>query len=114
MKLSAKIQRLRAKHDLTQVELARRAGVTQAYIARIESAKVKNPKALGLAGLAQALGVPVEVLLDNSTSIESWQNETAALKVDNAGRELLKLFKMMHPKQKQLLVEFARMLHHQD
>ena len=114
MKLGEKIRRLRAMHDLTQTELARKASVTQAYVARIESEKVANPKAVGVAALARVLGVPLEVLLDQNLSIESWQSETSTIKMDNAGRELIKNYRSLGLKQKQLLVEFARLLHHQE
>lgn len=113
MKLGAKMKMLREMHDLTQMQLAEQAGVTQAYIARIESSKVVNPKASGIAGLARTLGVPVEVLLDDHLSVEAWQNETNAMKIDTEGREMLKLFKSLRPKEKKLVVEFTRLLHHQ-
>jgi transcriptional regulator with XRE-family HTH domain len=113
MKLARKLQALRESHELTQEKLARLAGVTQAYIARIEADKVDNPKASGLVAIGKALGVPMEVLLDEELSIEEWQNEISSLRIDTADRELLRAYRSLRSKEKQLLLGFARMLRHQ-
>ena len=113
MKLGRKLQALRESHELTQEKLARVAGVTQAYIARIEADKVANPKASGIVAIAKALGIPMEVLLDEKLSIKGWQNEVDSLRMGNADRELLQLYRPLRLKEKQLLLGFARMLSHQ-
>lgn len=110
MKLGQKIQRLRDVHNLTQAKLADKASVTQAYIARIESGKVRSPRAAGLAGLAKVLGVPVEVLLDEHLSIEAWQDESRNIHMDDHGRELLRLYRLLRPEEKQILIDYARFL----
>lgn len=112
MKLGEKMKMLREMHDLTQVELAKQAGVTQAYVARIESNKVKNPKVSGLAGLSRALGVPVEVLLDEKLSLKAWQHETDVMKIDNAAREMLRLYRALSTREQSLATEFIRLLWH--
>src|SRR5690349_10748030 len=104
MKLGAKILKLREMHELTQAKLADRANVTQAYVARIESDRVENPKALGLAGLAKALGVPLEVLLDDNLSIEAWLNEVSSIRIDNEDRQLLRIYRGLKTKEKKLLL----------
>jgi XRE family transcriptional regulator of biofilm formation len=53
----------REEKGLTQVELAKRAKVTQTYIAKLESGDKKNPSLEILQRLAKALGVPVTELL---------------------------------------------------
>ena len=57
---------LKAKREekgLTQIGLAKRAKVSQAYVARIEAGSKKNPSLAVLQRLAKALGVPVTELL---------------------------------------------------
>ncbi len=49
---------------MTQVALAKRAKVTQSYVAELEKGRKKNPSFAVLRRLAQALGVPVTELLE--------------------------------------------------
>jgi transcriptional regulator with XRE-family HTH domain len=67
------IKELRERRGLTQEELAKRAGVSQGYIAKLEpsnrAGKAKtvrraNPSVAILKRLARALGVPVTELLE--------------------------------------------------
>jgi transcriptional regulator with XRE-family HTH domain len=62
--LSTVIKKLREAGGLTQLELAKKAGVTEAYISMIESGARKNPSLPTLKRLARALGVPVTELLE--------------------------------------------------
>jgi transcriptional regulator with XRE-family HTH domain len=62
-KLSGMIKRLREAKGLSQKALATKSGVTDAYIAMIETGKRKNPSVPVLRRLAKALGVPVADLL---------------------------------------------------
>ena len=55
---------LRRAKKLTQVELSKRAGVTQGYLASLEGGLKKNPSLTILKRLAKALGVPVAELLE--------------------------------------------------
>jgi transcriptional regulator with XRE-family HTH domain len=48
---------------LRQIELAHRAGLSEAYVNRLENGIVRNPKINDLAGLARALSVPLGALL---------------------------------------------------
>ena len=63
-RLATVIKRLRAQRDMTQEELAKKAGVTQGYIAQLERGLRKNPSLPSLRKLARALGVPVTELLE--------------------------------------------------
>ena len=60
----AVLKKLREEKDLTQVQLAGKADVTQEYIAMIESGTRKNPTIGVLKRLAKALGVSVTDLLE--------------------------------------------------
>jgi transcriptional regulator with XRE-family HTH domain len=58
------IRQLREQRHLTQVELARKAKLTQGYVTMIETGVRKNPSLAILKRLARALGVPVTALLE--------------------------------------------------
>jgi len=49
---------------MTMAELAKKAQVTDAYIAQLETGEKKNPSLDVLKRLARALGVPVTALLE--------------------------------------------------
>ena len=63
-RLKTMIKRLRTERGLTQVELAKKAKVTQTYVAKIEGGDRGNPSLPVLQRLARALGVPVTALLE--------------------------------------------------
>ena len=58
------IRQLRDRERLTQEQLAKKADVTQGYIAQLESGLKKNPSLPTLKKIAKALGVPVTQLLE--------------------------------------------------
>ncbi len=58
------LKRLRETREWSQPELAKRAKVSQAYLAEIERGTKKNPSLPVLKRLARALGVPVTELLE--------------------------------------------------
>ncbi len=64
MRLDRVLKRLRAERDLSMQALAKRAGVTDAYIAQLETGVRKNPSLAVLKRLARALGVSVTDLLE--------------------------------------------------
>lgn len=60
------IKRLREVYQLTQQELAIKAGVRQQYVSDLETGRIKNPALLMAIKLADALDVaPTELLSDN-------------------------------------------------
>ena len=63
-RLNTIVQDLRTKQDMSQRELAKKAGVSVAYIAHLESGFRTNPSLAVLKRLAKALGVPVTTLLE--------------------------------------------------
>jgi transcriptional regulator with XRE-family HTH domain len=62
--LSQVLRRVREEQGLTQRDLARKAGITQGYVAQLEMGIRKNPSIETLRRLAKALGVPVTRLLE--------------------------------------------------
>ena len=61
--LAMKLKALRDRRGLTQADLAKKAGVSPGYIARLETHR-HDPKLSTLVKLAKALGVPVTALLE--------------------------------------------------
>jgi transcriptional regulator with XRE-family HTH domain len=57
------LKRLREAKGLSQLELAKRAGVAQGYVSELEAGQKKNPGIETLRKIAKALGVPVTELL---------------------------------------------------
>ena len=62
-RLGTMLKQRREQKRLTQTALAGKAGVSQAYIAKLESGEKKNPTLDLVKKLAKALGVPVTELL---------------------------------------------------
>jgi transcriptional regulator with XRE-family HTH domain len=61
--LATRITTLRENVGLTQRELARRAGLTNAYIVMLENGKRTNPSLDVLTRLAAALEIPLSTLV---------------------------------------------------
>jgi transcriptional regulator with XRE-family HTH domain len=73
--LGLNIAKLRRKAGLTQVELAERAGTTQAVISRIESGR-GNPRFELLERIATATGRPLRLTLGADTVISRQERRT--------------------------------------
>ncbi len=58
------LKRLREAKALTQDTVAQKAGITQEYVAKLESGAKKNPSLEVLKRLAKAMGVSVTELLE--------------------------------------------------
>jgi transcriptional regulator with XRE-family HTH domain len=63
-RMSRLLKRIRVGKGLTQRDLAKRAGVTQGYVAQLEMGIRRNPSIDTLKRLAKALGVSVTALLE--------------------------------------------------
>ena len=63
-KLKTVLRELRTGRGMSMAALANKAGVTDAYIAQLETGKRQNPSLDILKRLARALGVPVAELLE--------------------------------------------------
>lgn len=75
--LGQQVVALRTRLGLQQQELARRAGMSQAYVNRLEHGLIANPKINDLATIAEALDVPVDDLI----SVRSPSTEQDALAI---------------------------------
>ena len=65
VKTGEKLKRYRRGAGLTQVELAKRAGLAQSTVTQIEKGKITEPRPGTLRDLAEALGVSPMDLLDD-------------------------------------------------
>ncbi len=65
------LQRLRANQDLTQEQLAVKAGLSRIYVARLEQGQ-HDPSLSTLVRLAKVLRVSVTELLGESMSLSVW------------------------------------------
>jgi transcriptional regulator with XRE-family HTH domain len=63
-RLATVIRELREREGMTQIELSKKAKVSQGYVAALETGLKKNPSLPTLRKLARALGVPVGELLE--------------------------------------------------
>ena len=62
-KLGAVLKQIREAKGLSQLDLAKRAKVSQGYLSDLEAGEKKNPGIETLRKIAKALGVPVAELL---------------------------------------------------
>jgi transcriptional regulator with XRE-family HTH domain len=62
-KLGAVLKQIRETKGLSQLDLAKRAKVSQGYLSDLEAGQKKNPGIETLRKIAKALGVPVTELL---------------------------------------------------
>lgn len=62
-RLGQSIKRLRENRGMTQLELAKKARVSQPYLSQLEAAGKANPSVDLVARIAKALGVALEDLL---------------------------------------------------
>jgi transcriptional regulator with XRE-family HTH domain len=62
-KLGAVLKQIREAKGLSQLDLAKRAKISQGYLSDLEAGEKKNPGIETLRKIAKALGVPVAELL---------------------------------------------------
>ena len=69
MSLGRNLKDLRQQQSLNQKDLSDRSGVSQATISRIETGRVRQPGSSALKGLADALGVSADSLMDDTAHL---------------------------------------------
>lgn len=68
--IGANVRRYRLQADMTQARVAEIMGVDRAYISALERGE-RNPTAISLWHTAEALGVHVATLFDDSVELET-------------------------------------------
>lgn len=63
------IRTIRKMKNLSQMELAVKASITQAYLSGLETGKKTNPSLEILQRIAEALGVPVTSLISKNGTL---------------------------------------------
>lgn len=101
MTLGQRLKTLREQRQLSQVELARKAHLTQPALSRIEVGGVKQPRLAVLQRLAEALGVPVGYLLGETGG--------AGAKEPMLG-ELIQTYESLAARERGQMVDYARFL----
>lgn len=71
--IGANVRKYRLQADMTQARVAEVMGVDRAYISALERGE-RNPTAISLWQTAEALGVHVTALLDDSVALENDEN----------------------------------------
>lgn len=62
--LATRLRHLRAERGLTQLRLAKKAGLSTGYVARLEAGRYHDPSLSTVAKLAKALKVTVAELVE--------------------------------------------------
>ena len=101
MSLGQRLKTLREQRQLSQVELARKAHLTQPALSRIEVGGVKQPRLAVLERLAKALGVPVGYLLGETGG--------TGTKEPMLG-ELIQSYERLPGQERRQLVDYAKFL----
>ena len=101
-----KVKVKREEKGLTQVELAKAAGLTQATISRIESGEVTQLMSENLKGLAQALGLTVDFLIGRRDRME--MNE--AIAADETAKVIFRGYENLSEDRRKQLKDFVEYL----
>lgn len=81
MRIGENIRHLRKRLGLTQVQLAKRSGLSQSGISDIEKS-VNNPSTETIRLIATALGVPISDLIDTNENKEAAPETGDSLKAE--------------------------------
>ncbi len=104
--LADKIRVKRLEKGMNQAELAKAAGLAQATISRLESGEVTQLKSNKLLGLAKALGVSVDFLVDKRQRMEF--DETLAN--DEKAKVLFRGFEDLSEERRKQLLDYVKFL----
>ena len=105
MPLGQRLKTLREQRQLSQVELARKAHLTQPALSRIEVGGVKQPRLAVLERLGKALEVPVGYLLGE---VDEARAKTAP--PEQMMGELIQTYERLSARERQQLVDYGRFL----
>jgi transcriptional regulator with XRE-family HTH domain len=103
MSLAEKVRVKREELRLTQQELAKKAGLTQATISRIEHGEVRQIRSDAAAALAKALNVTADFLLGKQERMEFEDSLVA----DPTAQVLFRGYENLSPERKRALLEYV-------
>jgi transcriptional regulator with XRE-family HTH domain len=110
MALGEKVRVKREEMKLTQAELAKKSGITQATISRIESGEVTQLRSDKLKGLAQTLGVTVDFLVGKKERMEF----NDALAADENAKIIFRGYEKLPDERRKQLRDFVNWLIEQE
>lgn len=94
--IGAEIRKRRRRHDMTVLELAQRAGLSQGMLSKIENGQT-SPSLSTLAALADALGVPISTLfsqMDQSRDV-TFVPKDQGLEIDRRGTRAGHIYRLL-------------------
>lgn len=106
MNLATKVRVKREEKRYTQAELAKRTGLTQATISRLESGEVRQLKSEAIKSLAKALGVSVDFLVGDMPKMSF--DET--LKADETAQVIFRGFEKLTKEKREQLKDYVEFL----
>ncbi len=106
MDLATIIKFKREEKGYTQAELAKRTGLTQATISRLESGEVRQLKSDAIRSLAAALGVSIDFIMGESPRMGF--DETLA--ADQTAQVIFRGYEKLSEEQRQQLKEYVEFL----
>ena len=106
MPLSEKVRVKREEKCMTQAQLAKRSGLTQATISRIESGEVKQLKSDAIKTLAQALGITTDFLVGDMPRMSF--DET--LRADDTAQVIFRGYEKLSEEKRRQVKEFVEFL----
>ena len=110
MSLGYKVKDLREKKGMNQQQVADTSGITQATISRIESGEIKQLKSEKLKGLAEALGVTVDYLVDKTKTL----SPSDIVQSNPAAQRIFRSYQKLSARGRRQLEDFVRFLEDQE
>ena len=105
-----KVRVKRAEKGLSQTELAKRAGLTQATISRIESGEVTQLRSASLRHLARVLGVTTDFLIGKKNRM-GFEDTLAA---DDTAKVIFRGYEKLSEERRKQIRDFVEFLIRQD
>jgi len=110
MALDEKVRVKREELGMTQSELAKKSGLTQATISRIESGEVRQLKSEAIKALAKALGVTTDFLIGDMPKMKF--DET--LKADDTAQVIFRGYEKLSKEKRDQLKDYVNFLLNQE
>lgn len=108
MKLGQRIRAIREKKNVSQRQLAIKAGLSAATMSRLESGQFQSLNMESLRKIAEVLGVTVDYLVGQTTEMSI----ADGLVSDKTALTLFKDFDRLGEQERHILLSFANYLHH--
>jgi transcriptional regulator with XRE-family HTH domain len=106
MNIGTKVRVKREEKGYTQSELAKRTGLTQATISRLESGEVRQLKSEAVKSLARALGVSVDFLVGDRRNMGFAETITS----DENAQVIFRGFEKLSEEKRQQLKDYVEFL----